>query len=623
MLFDPVTFFVRGGPGLAAESEGWIGLEQENGPFYVSHEADEQILNCLERLARENKTFVMVIVGVPGVGKTLFLRYLLDGTLERVGLPRHLIKPFRYIRDVFEFRDARDIRATTENSKRRRRVWVTLNLDEFVSVTAKSSVVLRDLRSNLGKTPVQDSVIISGNIGVLGNCNDQDEESIKDICRIKSKSPRFEFIRFPEDRNLLWIKQFGIIAPREIGAFPSATGPQTFAEYMRRLVRLVIDALGSPHDESHQNLVAYLRLLDTCLSRYDFAVRLHDIMQLLWLRHPDLYLTPRALNQFFGVALQRLVSLARVSSKPSEDVLAQVLYESSLPSIYQAADYGLEETELHRFRDLRLEKKIAKQRLSQLNSYEGRLRLRLSEYFSRQESRRMLGGGILDEFMDDEKLLDIVADFIDSIALMRIHKDLLFRKDAVVQLNPDWDFEKILLAPKIRIFSQEEESKPRRTMDFLIFDDRYEGIRIARPPVRLDRETSAGYAYLAKREKIIRLNLQFDGRPVPLAETPSLRMTLDDFRHLKDIHSATGTPDLSLSQSTSLRLNTFLAEIDGLVNVRVKPRIGEIIRERIDSNRLQGLMVLSLEDTTEPPKLDIKGRSLLITFRDTRFTLGE
>jgi len=598
-----------------------MSLEKAIGPFYVFHKADEQILNTLERLGRQDKTFVMIIVGVPGVGKTLFLRYLVDGTLEKVRLPSPFDKTYRYVRQIFEFKDVRDI---TMLDHQKRRVWVTLNLDEFVSVSSRSSEVLRGLRRNVEKKmPLEDSIIISGNVGVLGNCENENEDSIRDICRIKRRSSKYEFVRFPDDEQLLWIKQFGIIARSDFDTFQTATGVQGFGEYCQRLVRLMIRA--SENAQTDGLLLEYLRLLDTCLSDENLVVRLHNMMQLLWLKHADLYLTPRALNQFIGGALRRLQTLAQEagSSKAEKSILTQALYESTLPSIYQAVDYGLQETCLHRSRNIERERKIMEQDY-RLTSYSDRLRHRLSEYFDTKDSwsLRMLEDGILEEFMDDHRLMDAASDFIDSIALMRIDRSLLFRRESFAKSRPEWDFEKNLLAPKIYLYSEEREKKRRQTISFLIFDKQYDGVRIASPPLQMAKDKNAQHMYLIKREKIIRLNLRSNSGSILTEKIPSLRLTLGDFHNLKNIRSPVGTPDLSLSRSTWLRVNSFLSEIEGVVDMRIKPQIGRMIKQRIADNRLQGLMLLPLHDVTELPKLQVEGNFLLITLHEGHFKLG-
>lgn len=609
-----MRWFMRGGGALCAESEAWGKLEENFGRTYVPHPADEEILRALsEKAVALNSGFMLVLIGMPGSGKTLLLKEFIEGLKYDHFLSS--CKPMvDNIMHAFEFRDAATILPFEERKKsgdyptQKRVVWVTTTIDDFVDTNVEAKESLRDLEGKLnygmGKG---ESLLIFGNRGILGDVVNKDDPVIHSIYRIveaRNQHQRFEFIRVPKESNVFWIKQFGIEEP----LFDLTNGLNGFKQYSKALISLSENCLRKcPQDsKSHPKchdcpadiFLTYVVQLKEMLEDSSFTARVHDLLFFLWLRHCDLYLTPRALNLFWGYCLYNLWTLIEQKKESckkgaiDKSLIYDALYSSRLPSIRGPEEYPLSEAKVHKYRNEKFELEVLGRYESSLLSKDDRRRERLKLFFSVDNIhyRNMIDDGALEEYLDSEGLLlSKMGQVLSKLVLMRPF--LVANRKLSETVSQSWNSEKLLFGPIIELVGEKpptsSEKAPRLFVlmfdSTLIRDITYHGFRLTEDKVR----------YLEMREKILELDAKVRDR---FPETPPcFNLGLQDYEVLRDFASKIREPDLSIYSGLRLKVRAFLRNLDGMVNYLVSPLLHDYLIDRSRRNNEVGLSIYSLK----------------------------
>jgi hypothetical protein len=605
-----LRWFMRGGGALCAESEAWGKLEQAFGRTYVPHLADEEILKALsERADDPNAGFLLVLIGMPGSGKTLLLKEFVEG-LSYSHFSNNYKPIINKITGAFEFRDVAQILPFNERTKKgdypttKRVVWVTTTVDDFVDISVEAKESLRDLerklKVGLGKG---ESLIIFGNRGVLGDVISKDDPVIHSIYGIVAvRNQRFEFVRIPKESNVFWIKQFGVDEP----LFNLTNGLDGFKQYSISLIVLGENYLqkcsqGRQNHPECQGCIAdsylkYINELKEMLRDNNFTARVHDLLFFLWLRHCDLYLTPRSLNLFWGYCLYNLWKIVEQEEQRGngnaidKSLIYDALYLSRVPSIRGPEEYSLSEAKVHKYRDERFESKIlGLHGISHLNK-DRRRRERLKLFFSNENVRykEMIDDGALEEYLDSSRLLSKMGQVLLRLVLMRPLSVISRKLGEAISLR--WTPEKLLFSPIVELVQKSERTGQKaRRLPVVMFDDKlirditYHGFRMVNDDIR----------YLEMREKVLELDVEVQDKP---PKSPSyFNLNLQDYEVLRDFASKIREPDLSLSPRLKRKVRAFLRSLDGIADYLVAPLMYDYLKERSRRNDEVGLFLYSLK----------------------------
>lgn len=624
----------RSGGALVAESEAWKKLERDFKSVYVAHVADEAIIATdLYRMAQQpDAIFILEIVGVPGVGKSKLIRELIKGLNPECFKFKDEVQK---VRDTFEFVDVEKIKPPSERTgdkSEKRRVWVTLNIDEFVSVGETQNPLgelYQKLRQGLGKG---ESLIISGNIGVLEI--KEAKHSIQEICKLIElrSNKRVEHLRYPE-KPLYWTKEYGVKVESsgvEGDPYFLTSGFLGFRNYSLSIVEMAekvlekctssMDTRPSCKDCIGSVYHTYIKKTKKLLTNEDFVRRLHNILQFVWLKHRDVYLTARALNIFWGLTLARLWASLENEKKGGKTVQSSLIYEaiysSKLPSIYSASEYPLLETRIHRLRDPTFESRFFGSYLPSLSDPSFRARKKLEYFFeelTESEYKEKMYGGALEEFMDEESLASNLTRVAKRLVLMRLDSSLLYVPEKFDEIYRDpWRFEKLMLATKLVGVPPIKIRVP-----LMIFDESLLNEVDIQAGVAFEEIEHPIY-YLSHREKIARLKLKF-GEGVPPSQrrvltekAPSLHINIEDYISLRSLAKGVGQPVVDLLPSTKVKVSSFLREIDGFVDHYIRPILWKHLKKHTETGDTSSILALTLGVDSKECKVKIRGEDLVI-----------
>lgn len=614
-----LSFFTRGGGGLVSESDAWGKLEKLFGRIYVPHHADGCVIQELHKMAMDrDAVFLMVIVGIPGAGKTQLLKELIAG-LNPTNFPPDFKNKIKAINDAFEFRDVGELKPGNRKQTSKRTVWVTSSIDKFLGPGIEAEAALKTLEEKLGrclKKEGRESVIICGNVGALGDIKNERAKSIEGIFDFINVRNYFKakFIRVPSNKRFFWSKQFGIELD---DPFQMSGGWESFQKYSIALIDLATKYLEKCVKNSNAakckkcpaaQYLNYIKELKALLLKKDFIIRLHDLLQFLWLKHPDFFLTARTVNVLWGNTLAELWSLVKKTGGTKElnqPLIYQALYKSRVPSTYNPREYSLEETEIHRFRDDDFETGLLKQSLS-VHDVDCRLRLRLKYFFETDEQyRSKIGSGGYQDFVGKEKLASTMTEIAEKLALMRVDESLIYSPEKST-FGATWRLEELLLSAKV--IARKQKSELGRPL--IILDQTLGIISLGRP---IFREVQDSSYYLAHREKILELNIKSEKKLA--GKPPCLHIGLNDFIVLMSLISVIGQPDFSLYPSTELKINAFFNAIDDIVRYLIEPDLHKSILDRITRNDRYGLRIRTLEPV-EDCDIQIENKKLKIKYKE-------
>lgn len=634
---DFLQWHGRGGGALVAESDISKKIEERFGKFYVPHLADLEILSTIWKYVDE-KAFLMEVVGVPGVGKTKFLMELTRGLCSEDFEPGYktLVKD---VAQAFEFLDVETLSPSQRASQMKsgkKQVWITLNIDEFVS-TVPGKDPLNELYTKLdaglsgGK-----SLIICGNVGVLES-DEAKEATIKihKLIELRNQKP-IKFIRFPLYKSLYWTKEYGInIKKYGVDGDPCflVSGQEGFQRYSTRLVKLgckILEECSSKGDKTLgcQNCIGrrylhYLKKLEQLLEETDLPYRLHDLMQFLWLKNADVYLVARALNIFWGHALAELWKAIEECGKDAaiqvdRSLIYASLYFSKLPSIYRVVDYYLSDTNIHRLRNKTVEQELLQTFKDSCKDPYFRLRKRLEYFFegaTKSDYKEKIYGGVFEEYIDEIKLAACTTEIAKRLVLLRLDRSLLYvpendERSKELFMEP-WGFTRILFATRVAAKSIDADKK--RKIPLMLFHESVLNDVDIQSGVAFE-ETQHPSHYLANREKILRLKLRLgSGVPADLQEkAPSLHLGLLDYASLRELTRGTGKPDISLEESTQIKVSSFLDSIEGFVMHNIRPLLWKYLRTDVKTGDLSRVLVRTLGPKTRRCNLKLEGEHIVI-----------
>lgn len=605
---DFLRWFMRGGGALCAESEAWGKLERNFGRIYVPHQADEEILRTLSEKADDPELgFLLVLVGMPGSGKTLLLKELVSD-LRSDHFSEKCKPMIEKIKKAFEFRDVADIVPFAKRKEKgdyptkKRVVWVTTALDDFVDTSAEVKECLQTLEKklNLGMA-MGESLIIFGNRGILGDVLNHNDPVVHRLYLIvgQRNQKHFEFLRIPKETNVFWIKQFGIEDP----LFGLTNGVEGFREYSKSLLSLSENYLSKCTQNKKDNskckncladvFLRYIAKLNEMLEDLSLITRTHDLLHFLWLRHCDLYLTPRALNLFWGYFLFNLWKMVREKREREEDVdkslIYEAIYSSRLPSIRGPEEYSLSEARVHKYRNEKFESEVLSRCERTLLDKRQRLRERLKLFFSEanKEYKKMINDGALGEYADQQQLLSRMNQVLQKLALLR-PMYTSGKKKLSERIGRSWSLEKLLFGPITELVQKREPKKKAKRLPVVIFDNRlfrnitFRGFRIVPDDVR----------YLEMREKVLHLEVKVeDEYPSKL---PCLNLNLQDYEILRDFTSKIKEPDLSLNPSLRREIHSFVRDLNGTADYLVGPLMTDYLKDRANRNDEVGLSLHSI-----------------------------
>jgi hypothetical protein len=301
-----------------------------------------------------------------------------------------------------------------------------------------------------------------------------------------------------------------------------------------------------------------------------------------------LYLTPRAVSIFWGYALTELwgqveerAKRGGANNKVDLSLIYNAIYKSKVPSTYKPAEYPLEETGIHRFRDHDFETKLlehgAKVSVENANH---RLCRRLEYFFEKDKQyRNKICAGAYYEFVDKQRLMSIMAEIAEKLAVMRISESLMYSPESVK--GKTWSLEDLLLAARV-------EKKRTLKRSLIIIDRNLSVVSLGRPYFE---EIQSNSHYLAHREKILRLKIEPDKFK---SVAPCLHLNINDFMILRNLLSIE-CPDLALHPQTKLKINAFFNALNDIGVYYIKPRLYRCILERVEKNIVHGLQVLTLD----------------------------
>lgn len=640
---DFLAWYRRSGGALVAESDVLKQIETDFGKIYVPHIADLEILSTIHKNISE-EAFIMEIIGVPGVGKTKLLRELVNGLNPEEFEPKYrdlieeIVKKCEFL-DVENLEHVSKRTPVTKSGKKK--VWVTLNIDEFLNITQGENP-LRELYEKLNTGLFKgESLIICGNIGVLEN--DKAREAIENIRALMSlrNSKEIKLVRFPLYESLYWTKEYGVNIKKIYGvvADPSflVSGREGFQEYSSKLIALGYSILKrclsirtmQPNCEKCIGPIYlnYIWKLGEMLKDEDFVDRLHDLLQFMWLKYTDIYLVARTLNIFWGYSLTEMWKLiekkgADSSGKADKSLIYKSIYSSKLPSIYSVKEYNLSDTNIHRLRDTSLEQSFLHPYGPLTSDPEFRLHMRLNYFFEKlgkSDYRGKIYSGTFEEYMEEAKLATCITDISKRLVLLRLDKSLLYISENDERykelFREPWGFEQLMFASKVTGI-------------------RYKNGRKIKVPLMISHESvcnevgiESGVAfeeiqspshYLTNREKVLRLKLKL-GKDVSkdLQErAPSLRVSLPDYIALRKMARGIGRPDISLNKTTLVKVISFLNAVEGFVTHEIRPIIWKFLKKDINHGESSRILVRTLGPDTQRCSLKIKDNEVTVEKQD-------
>lgn len=454
---------------------------------------------------------------------------------------------------------------------------------------------------------------------------------IHDLIELRNNR-RISHLRYPEGA-LYWTKEYGIKMERsgvEGDPYFLTSGLEGFRRYSISIIQLTEMALKSciPNVNAITNCkdcvgplyYEYIKEVKKLLTNENFLERLHDLLQFLWLKHGDVYLTARALNIFWGYSLSELWRSLECEEndrkKIDRSLIYQAIYSSKLPSIYSASEYPLAETRIHRLRNPTFERDFLGSSLSQLKdtSYRSRKKLEhFSEGLAQSEYDQRIYGGAFKEFLDENSLASNLTRIAKRLVIMRLDKSLLHIPEKYNEVYRDpWRFEILTLATKLVGVPPIKIQVPLMIFDASVLNevDIQAGVAF--------EEIEHPIYYMSHREKILRLKLKFgedvseSKRELLREKAPLIHVNLEDYISLRNLIKGIGEPVIDLLPPTKVKVNSFMREIDGFVDHWIRPIIWEHLRKNIERGDTSPILARTLGVDSEECKVEIKGENLVI-----------
>ena len=344
-FLEKIENLKRGGPDLVAESESTFSRE-----VFVLHPKDVEFLQKLENMPPK-VPFLIMIIGVPGVGKSALLKTLLIDERE---IPRSIRNNtlLKTVRERYNFLDlSRPIRAKHDIT--RENVWVVPTVDEYFSPSSREHIagLLTDINRFM---KAGDSIILTGNQGMFVTpAGERDpRKKIRDVVANRVKNPQLKPMIFEP-----WIKEYG-------GDPASVQDRKNFTEFSFQTLKFISDHLEVCYDEGCkcnmeavcEQFLNLMREVLLALGQDDFVQRIYDLLCSVRLRRHDVFLTPRALLVFWASACSNLFE--SIPTSDHEGAIYQAVFESHIISSIYSRSYKLQETDVDIYRSREVDKTL-------------------------------------------------------------------------------------------------------------------------------------------------------------------------------------------------------------------------------------------------------------------------
>lgn len=416
-FLEKIKDLERGGPGLVAESESAFAKE-----VFVWHPQDRELLQLLKNMPR-GKSFLVIMIGIPGVGKTALLRTLVKNPAD---LPKQVKEDslWKAVRQRYNFMEMNSVIPSNRDIEREN-VWVVPTVDEFYSPSSSDRLI-----GLLGALPKKvregDSVILAGNRGMFATRAGEPRhpcDKLRDVVASASKNPDLEPVTFPR-----WIKEYG-------GDPTNSSSKESFIEFSKETLKFLVQHVeicrrSENSRECTKKSVCgkFGNLLHRLISMIEenlFSDRLYNLICSMRLRHHDIYLTPRTLLVFWTNVsgnLQRYLS-----SVDDEGAIFRAIFKSCLISSLYPKSYELRETGIEIDRKLDVDRILLKNYRSALTNSNARRAARLKIYFKGEvpKSREMIYSGAYTDFINEKESSKGIKE---AFRYFFVYKDRRFQK---------------------------------------------------------------------------------------------------------------------------------------------------------------------------------------------------
>lgn len=490
-FLEKIKDLERGGPGLVAESESVFAKE-----VFVWHPRDCELLQCLKNMP-EGKSFLIVMIGIPGVGKTALLRTLVKNPVD---LPRHVKEDdlWRTVRQRYNFMELGSAISSNLDLEREN-VWVVPTVDEYFSPSSSDRLIglLDDLPR---KVRERDSVIVAGNRGMFATRAGEPRspcDKLRDVVASASKNPDLKPVIHD-----LWIKEYG-------GDPTNSSSKESFIEFSREtltffarhveMCRKGENSSGCTKKEICGKFKNLLRQLINMLGENLFSDRLHDLICSMRLRHHDIYLTPRTLLVFWTNVSSNLLRYLPLID--DESAIFRAIFESYLTSSLYPKSYGPRETGIEKDRAPSVDRILLKNYADALANSSTRRTARLKIYFKSEvpNPRKMIYSGAYAEFIDKKGSLMAIKE---AFKYFFVYKDRRFQRRLIdlKKTVEEWDWLRYTFLLECWVKGKKKEYVTNMPAIEDEFIHKYEYIQIE--PVDFQ-----------KRARKVIINLKSDRRP--------------------------------------------------------------------------------------------------------------
>lgn len=427
--------FERGGIGQVAESKNIFSKE-----VFLPHPRDIEFMRSLNEIT-EGLPFMIVIVGIPGVGKTSLLLTLLRDKLPMTIKGNYEANSlWTDIRKKHSFRKFEpSIAGHKETKHSSRLVWLVPTVDKYYSPGTRTLGRFALDIENLAKKG--ESIIIAGNVGVLGRARGIPKilEDAKKVLYRKNQK-KLLFIRVPEEG--LWIKEYG-------GSPANSLDKDLFRRFSFEFLNFALGHVTECYNQSRSACEERLKcerfqdvirnLISSVEQHNGFFEGVYDLICAIRLKHHDVYFTPRTLLAYWAYALDNIWVLLNRSDMNDETVLFRGVFGSRLPSNYdyRRPAYELHETGVDMFRSDKVDQMLS-EKLKDLDLVKERSDTRLNIYFKRQikDPNMMTYNELYSLFLDDDASRAIINEAFKHFFKYR---DVGFQKPDL-NVDRDWAY---------------------------------------------------------------------------------------------------------------------------------------------------------------------------------------
>jgi hypothetical protein len=396
-FLEKIRNLERGGADLVAESESLFSKE-----VFVLHEQDKLFLQTLVEMPKDT-SFMIMLIGIPGVGKTELLSTLVrdDEAVPKTVRENSLWKTVRQMYSFMNLNSPFSFKRETG----KKHVWLVPTVDEYYSLGSgqKMTGLLTDISKHMKKG---DSIILAGNQGMFitqpGDRDPRDKIESVVVSALGEKEKFEKHISEP------WIKEYG-------GDPQNADSNKSFAEFSLRILDFVtkhlkectkINSTCASKTSCEKFQAKLLETIELAKTK-PFLDRLCDLFCSIRLRHRDVYLTPRTLLVYWADFCWNLTQDLSLD-KPT--TIYEALFKSCLISSLYSQSHKLHETNLDIYRSQEIDEILLKKYADALNDSHKRRAARLKIYFEGEVSNpdTMVYEGAYTDFIDKNRSSDIL-----------------------------------------------------------------------------------------------------------------------------------------------------------------------------------------------------------------------